>query len=131
GKPLAAATLPDHDAVAFAVPGKPVGALTIATLVARPFFVGDDRLPALDMRLARDVEFGPEGFEYVVPVTFEGDEAMPLGHVDSPLGVYERVYDPSVLSSSTRASRADGFFVAESDVVAGDTVSVVPYDVVE
>ncbi|MGM0591985.1 MAG: molybdopterin molybdotransferase MoeA, partial [Halobacteriota archaeon] len=47
GKPLAAATLPDHDAVAFAVPGKPVGALTIATLVVRLFFVGDDRLPAL------------------------------------------------------------------------------------
>ena len=142
GKPIAAARLPDHDAVAFAIPGKPVGAHAIATLVARPFFVGDASLPAVDATLARDVCIGPAGFDYAVPVIFEdGDgpgrvadrppEAMPLGHVDSPLRVYEDTYDPSVLSSSTRATRADGFFLTREDRSAGETVRVVPYPVVE
>ncbi|MDZ7702425.1 MAG: molybdopterin-binding protein [Halobacteriales archaeon] len=131
GKPIALAELPDHDAVAFAIPGKPIGAYTIATAVMRPFFTGEAGLPAEPATLARDVGIGVEGFEYFVPVTLEGGEAMPLGHVDSPLAVYEDTYDPSVLSSSSRASRADGFFVTEAGVAAGDTVQVVPYGVVE
>jgi molybdopterin molybdotransferase len=56
---------------------------------------------------------------------------MPLGHVDSALSVYEETFDPSVLSSSTRASRADGFVLTESGLAAGETVAVVPYPVVE
>jgi len=135
GKPIAAARLPDYDAVALAIPGKPVGAHTITTLVARPFFTGDDSLPAVDAALARDVGLGPAGFDYAVPVSLDGDdgdlEAMPLGHVDSPLPVYDETYDPSVLSSSTRASRADGFFIIREGRSAGDVVRVVPYPVVE
>ena len=141
GKPIAAARLPDHDAVAFAIPGKPVGAHAITTLVARPFFTGDASLPAIDATLARDVGIGPAGFDYAVPVLLDGDadvaaasngvEAMPLGHVDSPLQVYDETYDPSVLSSSTRASRADGFFITREGLSAGETVRVVPYSVVE
>ncbi len=131
GKPIAVARLPDHDAVGIAIPGKPVGAHTIATLVARPFFVGDDRLSTVPADLARDVGIGPAGFEYVVPVTLEDGAAMPLGHADSPLSVYADTFDPSVLSASTRATRADGFFVTETDRTAGETVQVVPYPVVE
>jgi molybdopterin molybdotransferase len=131
GKPIAVARLPDHDAVAVAVPGKPLGAHTITALVARPFFAGEGHLSTVTRSLACDVDVGPEGFEYAVPVTLDGEEAMPLGHVDSPLPVYERTFDPSVLSSSTRASRADGFFLTESGVAAGEDVGVVPYPVVE
>ena len=141
GKPIAAARLPDHDAVAFAIPGKPVGAHAITTLVARPFFTGDASLPTIDATLARDVGIGPAGFDYAVPVILDGDaeglgsgdrpEAMPLGHVDSPLQVYDETYDPSVLSSSTRATRADGFFITREERSAGETVRVVPYPVVE
>jgi len=135
GKPIAAARLPDQDAYAFAIPGKPVGAHMITTLVARPFFTGDPSLPTIDATLARDVGIGPAGFDYAVPVTVEGDgdppEAMPLGHVDSRLQVYEETYDPSVLSSSTRATRADGFFITTEGRTAGETVRVVPYPVVE
>jgi molybdopterin molybdotransferase len=151
GKPIAAARLPDHDAVAFAIPGKPVGAHTIATLVMRPFFTGDGTetpTPTIEATLARKVEIGPEGFEYAVPVTVRNDsdansdggdrsgvgngiEAMPLGHVDSPLSVYDERFDPSVLSSSTRATRADGFFLTESGVERDETVSVVPYTALE
>lgn len=131
GKPIAVARLEDHDAVAFAIPGKPIGAHTVASLVARPFFVGDDERPTVSATLTRAVGIGAEGFDYAVPMVLEGGDAMPLGHVDSPLSVYADTFDPSVLSSSTRASRADGFFLTRDDVEAGATVDVVPYPVVE
>ncbi len=131
GKPIAVARLPDHDAVAVAIPGKPIGAHMITVLVARPLFAGDADLATVPATLARDVGLGPAGFEYAVPVTLDDNEAMPLGHVDSPLSVYEDTFDPSVLSSSTRASRADGFFITEDDRAAGETIAVVPYPVVE
>jgi molybdopterin molybdotransferase len=129
GKPIAMATLPD--AVAFAIPGKPLGAHTITTLVARPFFTGDASLPTVEASFARDVGLGPSGFEYAIPVLLEDGDAMPLGHVDSPLSVYEDVFDPSVLSSSTRATRADGFVLTETALEAGQRVEVVPYPTVE
>lgn len=132
GKPIAAARLPAYDAVAFAIPGKPVGAHTIATLVMRPFFVGaNDPLPTVAATLSRDVAIGASGFEYAVPVTLSDGRAMPLGHVDSPLSVYEETFDPSVLSSSTRATRADGVVITDTDLSAEDTVRVLPYPVVE
>ena len=131
GKPIAVAELSDHDAVAFAIPGKPVGAHVITTLVARPFFVGPAPTPTVPATLSTDLGIGPEGFEYVVPVALDGGEAVPLGHVSSPLPVYDETFDPSVLSSSTRATRADGFVVTESALAADETVDVVPYPVVE
>ncbi|MEF8782147.1 MAG: molybdopterin molybdotransferase MoeA [Haloarculaceae archaeon] len=131
GKPIAAATLPDHGATVFAIPGKPIGAHAITTLVARPFFTGRTGLPVVEAALERDVSLGPEGFEYAIPVTLDDGAAMPLGHVDSALSVYDEQFDPSVLSSSTRASRADGFVLTTSALESGSTVEVVPYPVVE
>ena len=131
GKPIAVARLPDHDAVAFAIPGKPVGALTVATLVARPFFVGDVRLPTVAAEMAVDLAMGAPGFEYAVPVVLSGGEAVPMGHAASPLPIDETTFDASVVSQSTRATRADGFVLTETDLAAGETVDVVPYDVVQ
>jgi len=131
GKPIAMADLPDFDATAFAVPGKPVGAHTITALVARPFFTGRTDLQTVPAEFDTDVGLGPEGFEYVIPVALDGGTATPLGHVDSPLAVYEDTFDPSVLSSSTRATRADGFVLTESGLDAGERVRVVPYESVE
>ena len=131
GRPVAVADLPDHEAIAFAIPGKPVGAHTVSTVVMRPFFTGEGSFPGIDATLARDVEVGRGGFEYAVPVVLDDGEAMPLGHVDSSLPVYDGTFNSSVISSSTRATRADGFFLLDTDVAAGDTVSVVPYGVVE
>jgi len=142
GKPIAVAKLPDHDAIAFAIPGKPVGAHAVTTLVARPFFTGETSLPTVPARMARDVDIATPGFAYAIPVTL-GDEtgdndasgdhpaAMPLGHADSDLAVYESAFDPSVLSSSTRATRADGFVLTGEGVERGQAVDVVPYSVVE
>jgi len=131
GKPIAVATLDDRDAVVFAIPGKPVGAHAVTSLVARPFFTGDTALPTVDATMTSDVGIAVPGFAYAVPVTLADGEAVPLGHVDSPLAVYEEAFDPSVLSSSTRATRADGFVLTESALSAGDEVAVVPYPVVE
>ena len=131
GKPIAVATLDARDAVVFAIPGKPVGAHTVTSLVARPFFTGSTALPTVDAAVTSDVGISVPGFTYAIPVTLDGDEATPLGHADSPLAVYEETFDPSVLSSSTRATRADGFVLTESGLSAGETVAVVPYPVVE
>ncbi len=131
GKPMGVADLADHDAIAFAIPGKPVGAHTITSLVARSFFTGRTELPSQPATLSVDVGIGREGFEYIIPVTMSGDEAVPLGHTESSLKIYTETFDPSVLSQSTRATRADGFFSTREPRTAGETIDVVPYSVVE
>jgi len=131
GKPIALADLPEFDATALAIPGKPVGAHTITTLVARPLFTGRTDLPTVPAEFPVDLDLGPSGFEYAIPVTLDDGTATPLGHVDSPLAVYEDTFDPSVLSSSTRATRADGFVLTESGLDAGQQVRVVRYESVE
>ena len=131
GKPIAVADLPEFDAVAIAIPGKPIGAHAVTTLVARPFFTGEAALPTLSAWLTHAVDLPVSGFEYAIPVTLDEGVATPLGHVDSALSVYERTFDPSVLSSSTRASRADGFVLTDSALQADEQVGVVPYSAVE
>lgn len=123
GKPIAVAEV--GDAVAFAIPGKPLGAYTASTLVMRPFFTGRTDLPVREATLTSDVGLGPEGYEYAVPVVLNDGEAIPLGHPDSPLTVYQETFDPSVLSSTTRATRADGFVPTTSALSAGQAVDVV------
>ncbi|MFB6111195.1 MAG: molybdopterin molybdotransferase MoeA [Halobacteriaceae archaeon] len=130
GKPIAVARLPAHDAIAFAIPGKPVGAHTIACLTMGPFFTGQrGPYPSVAATMSVDVELGPEGFEYVIPVTLEEGTAEPLGHTSSALTVYEETFDPSVLSSTTRTTRADGVIITTSELSADETVQVIPYDV--
>lgn len=131
GKPIAVARLPDHDAVAFAIPGKPVGALTVATLVARPYFRGTDALPSTPATMSVDLAMGAAGFEYAVPVTIDDGTAVPMGHPASSLDIDDTTFDASIVSRSTRATRADGFVITETDLAAGETVRVVPYDVVQ
>ncbi|UHQ98453.1 molybdopterin molybdotransferase MoeA (plasmid) [Natrinema zhouii] len=131
GKPIALARLPDHDAVAVAIPGKPIGAYVIAALVARPLFTGNRTTATLERTVTHDVGLGPEGFTYAIPVTLEGGDATPLGHVDSPLEVYEETFDPSVLSSSTRAATADGFVLTTEPLDAGARIDVIPTDSLE
>ncbi|MFC4440172.1 MULTISPECIES: molybdopterin molybdotransferase MoeA [Natrialbaceae] len=131
GKPIALARSSDHDALAVAIPGKPIGAYVSAAFVARALFTGEAATPSLERTLTHDVGLGPAGFEYVVPVVLDGDDAVPLGHADSPLAVYETTFDPSVLSSSTRAATADGFVTTTDDLTAGERVAVVPTTALE
>lgn len=129
GKPIAVATV--DGTIAFAIPGKPLGAYTSSILVMRPFFVGRNDLPSREVELTCDLEIGPEGFEYVVPVDLENETATPLGHAESSLQLYGSTFDPSVLSSTTRATRGDGFMLTRTAISAGESVDVVPYEVVE
>ena len=99
-------------------------------IVGRPFFTADDTLPTVDATMARDVGIGPDGFEYVIPVTLDGTEAMPMGHPDSAVSVYRDTFDPSVLSSTTRSTRADAFVITEEALDAGEAVRAVPYTAV-
>lgn len=128
-KPIAVAQPPD--AVVFAILGKPLGAHIIATLVMRPFFTGDGTTPTVEATLSTDVGLGPDGFEYAVPVLVDGKSAVPMDHADSPLAVYGETFDPSVVSSSTRATRADGLIFTRTQSGEGNTVEVTPYPVVE
>lgn len=129
GKPITVAELPD--AVAVAVPGKPVGVHTIVSLVARAVFTGETAFPTVSVGFARDVDVGAPGVEYAVPVTLSDGEATQLGHADSPLAVYRDTFDSSVLSSSTRALWAYVVVLTELELAAGDEVAVMPYPVVE
>jgi len=132
GKPIAVAHLPDQDAVAVAIPGKPIGAHVVATFVMAPLFTGaGGPYPTVAAECSTDVGLGPEGFEYVIPVTLADGVAEPLGHVDSALSVYSDTFDPSVLSSSTRTTRADGVVCTTDPLTEGETVEVIPYDVLE
>jgi molybdopterin molybdotransferase len=131
GKPIALARFPDHGSLAVAVPGKPIGAYVSTALVARPLFTGETSTPTVDRTLTHDVGLGSSGFTYAIPVTLDGDAATPLGHVDSPLAVYDRTFDPSVLSSSTRAATMDGLVTTTAALDAGEDVRVIPTTVLE
>jgi molybdopterin molybdotransferase len=137
GKPVTVAHLPEQEAVAVALPGKPVAAHTAACLVARPLFTGSSDLPtvAATATVALDVPesdaIGGEAVEYAVPVALDDGRATPLGHPDSGLAVYDRTFDPSVLASSTRATRADGLVLTQDGFGADETIGVVPYEALE
>lgn len=107
-KPIAVARMPDYDALGVALPGKPIGAYVVSALVARPLFTGQSEFPTLDRSMTVDVGLETEGFEYVIPVTFDDETAMPLGHTKSPVSIYEETFDPSVLSSTTRVAKRMG-----------------------
>ena len=130
GKPIAMATIRDGT-TAFAIPGKPVGAYTISTLVMRSFFTTVSSLPTIEATIATALGLGAEGFEYAIPVTVTDGVATPLGSDVSSLHIYEGTFDPSVLSSSTRATRADGFILRTEPIEADEVVDVIPYSVVE
>ena len=131
GKPVTMASV--GSSIVFAVPGKPIGAYTVSILFLRPFFVGLEKFPTIDVELSRGLKISREGFEYIVPVVFErgGEGAIPLGHVDSSLQIFDEVFNSSVLSSSTRAVQADGFFIMVNDVEKGSIVKVVPYTAIK
>lgn len=130
GKPVAVARLPAQDALAVAVPGKPLAAHTAATLVLRPALLGDATLPTIDAALPVPLDVPGDGFVYAVPVTVDADDghrtAMPVGHGAGPKPLYDTVFAPSIVSSSPRASRADGFVLTTAGREADTTVDVVP-----
>lgn len=128
GRPTTAAVV-DGTPVC-ALPGKPVAAHTAAVLVVRPALTGASRLPTISTTLATRVRLPEADFEYAVPVSLDG-EAMPYGHAESPLSLYEERFAPGRVASSTRVLLADGLVVTRTAIDADDRVEVVPYEVIE
>jgi molybdopterin molybdotransferase len=129
GRPVMAAVV--DDALAIGLPGKPLAAHTAAVLVARPFFTGEQRLPSVTMELAHRVEIPDDDREYAVPVALDGGTAVPLGHTDSVLEIYDEQFAPGIVAANTRVTTADGIVLAERSLDAGQSASVVPYRVLE
>jgi molybdopterin molybdotransferase len=129
GRPVTVATV--EGTPVCALPGKPVAAHTAATLVLRPLFAGERRLPTLTADLDVRVTV-PEGDpEFAVPVTLADGTATPLGHAASSLPLYDERFAPGRVASSTRVTLADGVVLTDGALDAGEPVSVVPYEVVE
>jgi molybdopterin molybdotransferase len=88
-------------------------------------------LPTRTTTLRRDLSVPDAAVTFAVPVTVTDDGAMPLGHVDSSLPVFERRFRPGKVASSTRASRADAVWLTEDGGEAGDVVAVVPMEALQ
>ncbi|RJT05245.1 molybdopterin molybdotransferase MoeA [Halococcus sp. IIIV-5B] len=133
GRPVTAALV--NDTPVIGLPGKPIAAHTAAVLVARALFVSREAMPTTTADLAHAVSVPDDGIEYAVPVVLEvGDEgrtAMPLGHVDSSLPLYEERFAAGLVAASTRATLADGFVLTDASLESGEAIEVVPYSVVE
>lgn len=122
GKPIAVATI--DGSTAFAIPGKPIGALVAVETVARPFFDPTPR-PAVEREFGVDLSIPKAGFTYVLPVSVEGSEVRPVGRSggDGP-EIFGETFNPSVISSASRAATMDGYVVTERAVEAGEMVDV-------
>ena len=129
GKSLGVAAL--DSAVAFAIPGKPFAAYTITAFVLRTFFTGSSRLPTVEGVCPVDVGIPNPDFTYAIPATLTGDAVVPLGHESSAVPIYGNVFKTTALSSVTRIARADGAILATDPIVAGEQVTVVPYESLE
>lgn len=122
GKPIAVATV--GDAVVFAIPGKPIGALFSVETVARPFFDPTPR-PTRERSFAADLGIPKEGFTYLVPVVLEGERAVPLGRSGTGTAdIYGDTFNPSVISSASSVAAMDGYVRTETGLSEGETVSV-------
>lgn len=143
---------------AVAVPGRPVAAHAAAMLFVRPLLTGVTAYPTLRATADHDIALGPES-ECLIPVVIDdgtdqpsatgngvaGDQAAANGtagtatsptertarQVDAAPGAETATFRPSVLSSMTRATRADGFVLTDEPITAGEQIDVVPYTGVE
>lgn len=129
GRPVTAALVDGTPVIG--LPGKPIAAHTAAVCVARALFTGETELPTLSAPPARRADVPDDDIEYAIPIRFDGNEAVPLGHVDSSLPLYRESFAPGLVAASTRATLADGFVLTETALEPDHPVEVIPYSVVE
>ncbi len=133
GRPVTLARLDSFDALALALPGKPFAALAAALIIGRPMFTGQTSLPSVPGTIRQDVAV-PESdgeLEYLVPVTLDAGDLIPLGHTESALKLYTDRFTPGRVASASRSATADGFVLTRDDLEAPDTVRFVPFSAVE
>jgi molybdopterin molybdotransferase len=117
-----------------AVPGRPVAAHAAALLFVRPLLTGLTAYPTLQATADHDIALGPAG-ECLIPVVLEEETGKEpertARQLDAEPGAETATFRPSVLSSMTRATRADGFVLTDEPIAAGEPIDVVPYAGVE
>jgi len=141
GSGTTVAWLPEKSAAVVALPGPPGAMLASATVLARPLFVGSAREATVTATAARDLAVPDRPLAFVVPVEFRDEgadgggetepRAVPFGSPESTVQLYGERYRPHLVSSCPHLSAADGFVVTEEGFAAGDSLPVVPYEVVE
>ena len=108
----------------FAIPGKPIGALLAVETVVRPFFDPTPR-PSVEREFSGDLSIPKSGFTYLIPVALEDGLARPVGRSggDGP-DIYGETFNPSVISSASRASTMDGYVVTQTGIESDEAVDV-------
>jgi molybdopterin molybdotransferase len=129
GRPATAAVV-DGTPVC-ALPGKPLAAHAAAALVLRPAFTGERGDATTAATVDSDVALPAADVEYAVPVALDDGRAVPVGQGDDPAALYGSRFRPGRVASSTRCTLADGLVVTRDPLVAGESVAVTPYEVVE
>jgi molybdopterin molybdotransferase len=142
-----------QDAVAVSLPGRPVACHLGAALYVRPLLTGRRDLPGVAATAEVAIDLGPDG-ECAVPVRLDrGDDEGGAGGsarpgegacgswreggrclarpIDADPDAERYTFRPSLLSSMTRATRADGFLLLSENVAAGEAVTVAPFAGVE
>ncbi|MGA9403374.1 MAG: molybdopterin molybdenumtransferase MoeA, partial [Haladaptatus sp.] len=120
----------DHDAVAVALPGKPVAAFLSAISVCRALLTAETSEPTERARLGCDLVVPDREVEFVVPVERRGDELVPLGHADSSVPIYGERFSPRILADCARVLEMDGYLRVRESLDVGETVRFVPTEVV-
>ena len=130
GSHVRVATLPDHDALAVALPGKPVAAFLGAVSVCRALLTGETGEPTERGELACDLAVPDRDIEFVVPVERRGDDIVPLGHADSSVPIYGDRFSPRILADCARVLEMDGYLRVKESLDVGESVRFVPTEVV-
>lgn len=131
GRPAACLRLDDHDAVAFALPGKPVAAYVATVSLLAPFFRGERTHPWREATAGRDLALPDADLEYAVPVAVDDGTATPVGGPGSGVDLYDDRYRPGRVSSCPRVLRADGLAFRTAPLVAGERVAWLPFPTLE
>lgn len=131
GRPATCVRLDDHDAVAFALPGKPVAAYVAAVALLAPFFRGERTHPWREAVADRDLSLPDADLEYAIPVAVDDGTATPLGAPGSGVDLYDERYRPGRVAACPRVLRADGLAFRTSPLVAGERVEWVPFPTLE
>jgi len=139
GSGTTAAWLPEAAAAVVALPGPPGAMLASATVLARPLFVDPSREATVTATAACGLAVPDRDVEFVVPVELRDTaaevgetrlRAIPFGSPDSTVQLYGERYRPHLVSSCPHLSAADGFVVTGEGFAAGESLAVVPYEVV-
>lgn len=131
GRPVACVRLDDHDAVGFALPGKPVAAYLATVVVVAAFFGGGREYPRRTATAAHDLSLPEAPLEYAVPVTVEDGTATPFGSPDSAVSLYGERYRPGRIAGCPRALRADGLAFRSEPLAAGERIDWTPFPALE